>query len=141
MPVPVQDPYVHMAGSGGLTFQELARLGAALIIHISHDDRAWCLRGGVGNRHGDGAPDVIIAIPDAKDILLINNGSGVFSIDTNFNLPGAIEGSSDIRFVDLNGDGDLDIITTNNNDAVGAGIAAAAIERDSAHGTGKPRPS
>ena len=73
----------------------------------------------VGDANGDGMPDIIIANNDSQDILLINDGTGKFAKDTNFNLPAVIDGSSDIRFCDINSDGNLDIITTN-NEVVGA---------------------
>lgn len=68
----------------------------------------------LGDSNGDGMPDIIIANSNVRDTLLVNGGAGIFTIDTNFNLPEAIDGSSDIRFCDINGDGNLDIITTNN---------------------------
>ncbi|MDP3790726.1 MAG: FG-GAP-like repeat-containing protein [Candidatus Omnitrophota bacterium] len=68
----------------------------------------------LGDANGDGAPDIIIANKNTRDILLINNSGGVFSKDAGFNLPGVIDGSSDIRFCDLNSDGAVDIITANN---------------------------
>ncbi|MDP3790169.1 MAG: FG-GAP-like repeat-containing protein [Candidatus Omnitrophota bacterium] len=73
----------------------------------------------LGDANGDGAPDIIAANTDVRDILLINDGDGVFTKDTGFNLPGVIDGSSDIRFCDLSGDGAVDIITAN-NEVVGA---------------------
>lgn len=72
----------------------------------------------LGDVDGDGAPDIIIANKVAKDVLLVNNGSGTFSIAADFNLPAVIDGSSDIRFADVNRDGSIDIVTTN-SDVVG----------------------
>ncbi|MCX5666920.1 MAG: FG-GAP-like repeat-containing protein, partial [Candidatus Omnitrophica bacterium] len=75
----------------------------------------------VGDANGDGMLDIVIANKNVRDVMLsqINDVTGAFSIDANFNLPGVIDGSSDIRFCDINGDGSLDIVTTN-NDVVGA---------------------
>jgi hypothetical protein len=73
----------------------------------------------LGDYNNDGAPDIVVANKNARDVMLVNNGTGTFSIDANFDLPGVIDGSSDIRFCDINGDGSLDIVTTN-NDIVGA---------------------
>ncbi|MDD3905132.1 MAG: FG-GAP-like repeat-containing protein, partial [Candidatus Omnitrophica bacterium] len=68
----------------------------------------------IGDANGDGYADIVVASRDSSDALLINNGSGVFTRDTAFALPVVIDGSSDIRFCDVNNDGALDIITTNN---------------------------
>ncbi|MCK4463382.1 MAG: VCBS repeat-containing protein, partial [Candidatus Omnitrophica bacterium] len=69
----------------------------------------------LGDVDGDGYLDIIIASRDLKDTLLINDGSGIFIEDTNFDLPDVIDASSDILFFDIDGDGDLDIVTTNND--------------------------
>src|SRR3989338_85011 len=45
----------------------------------------------LGDANGDGMPDIIIANKDIRDVLLINNGSGVLVKDTNFNLPAVID--------------------------------------------------
>ncbi|MFA5500587.1 MAG: FG-GAP-like repeat-containing protein, partial [Candidatus Omnitrophota bacterium] len=68
----------------------------------------------LGDANGDGSPDLVIGYKDKKDVLLVNDASGIFSIDNDFNLPAIVDGSSDIRFCDVNNDGALDIITTNN---------------------------
>ncbi len=70
----------------------------------------------IGDSNGDGYPDIAIANKDSKDVLLLNTPAapGIFSKDAQFNLPDAIDGSSDIEFCDINGDGNLDIITANN---------------------------
>ncbi|MFH1593652.1 MAG: FG-GAP-like repeat-containing protein [Candidatus Omnitrophota bacterium] len=67
-----------------------------------------------GDVDGDGDLDLIMASTGAQDTLLINDGAGGFTQDTNFNLPAITDASSDIVFCDVDGDGDLDIITANN---------------------------
>ena len=70
-----------------------------------------------GDVTGDGYPDIVIANRTGRDILLVNNAggvAGVFSQDEAFDLPDVIDGSSDIKICDIDGDGDLDILTTNN---------------------------
>jgi hypothetical protein len=73
----------------------------------------------LGDVNGDGYLDIVLANRDSQDILLVNNGAGVFSIDATFVLPAIVDGSSDIKFCDVNNDGALDIITTN-DEIVGA---------------------
>ena len=69
----------------------------------------------LGDADGDGDLDIILARSDARDALLINGAGGVFTENSQFNLPGIIDASSDIAFSDIDKDGDLDIITANND--------------------------
>lgn len=46
--------------------------------------------------------------------LYINNGHGVFSVTTNFNLPGATDSS--ILLVDIDSDGDIDVLFNGDHD-------------------------
>ncbi|MFA6320698.1 MAG: FG-GAP-like repeat-containing protein, partial [Candidatus Omnitrophota bacterium] len=68
----------------------------------------------VGDINGDGYLDVIAANYDSGDVLLINDGTGKFSRDAHFSLPEVLDGSSDIKFCDINNDGAVDIVTANN---------------------------
>jgi PKD repeat protein len=74
-----------------------------------------------GDADGDGDLDIVVAFNGSKDILLLNNGLGILTKDGNFNLPEVPDSSSDIIFCDVDNDGDMDIITTN-NDSVGQSL-------------------
>lgn len=67
-----------------------------------------------GDVDNDGDIDIVVASRDSKDVLLLNDGSGSFTPDSRFDLPAIIDGSSDILFCDIDSDGDLDIVTSNN---------------------------
>lgn len=97
-------------GSGTYTDQTAARLppGAANSTEVD-----------AGDVDGDGDLDLIIANLGANQ-LLINDGNGVFSDASAAQLPPANPNflediSSEALFADLDGDGDLDIIISNEN--------------------------
>lgn len=64
----------------------------------------------LGDADGDGLLDIIIARSNAKDLLFINKGSGIFEEAEQFDLSGELYATSDILFTDLDGDGHPDII-------------------------------
>lgn len=72
-----------------------------------------------GDVDGDGDIDILFAnvrafLPQSSEQnrLLINDGTGVFSDQTDSRLPTVADRSFDGDFLDVDGDGDLDIITT-----------------------------
>ncbi|TQV70952.1 VCBS repeat-containing protein [Aliikangiella marina] len=78
----------------------------------------------LGDIDGDGDLDLLVSnvtffssTPDVNQ-LLINDGTGIFTQDNNFSLGG---NHVDSDFVDLDRDGDLDIITGTTNIAGGEG--------------------
>lgn len=59
--------------------------------------------------NGDGAPDIIIS-GEGQDRLLINDGAGNFSDETEARLPRESATAQDVEFIDADGDGDLDLV-------------------------------
>ena len=66
----------------------------------------------------DGSPDVYAGnYPgDSQDVLLKNNGSGVFANVTNTNMPVDADYSIDGSFADMNGDGLIDLLVSSEGD-------------------------
>jgi|GEM_PF-3217407 len=110
-------------GNGGFTLQG-ASLPALSGMAVKAD---------FGDIDGDGYLDIVVAMRDSKDILLVNDGTGTFTKDENFILPATIDGSSDIRFCDIDNDGDLDIITTN-RDVIESSVLQNRIYRNNGSG-------
>jgi len=85
-----------------------------------------------GDIDGDGDVDILFANvqafvedADARNRLLRNDGQGRFTDITNEHLPTDHDRSFDGSFLDLDGDGDLDIITCNANRGSEEWIAAS----------------
>jgi hypothetical protein len=95
-------------GTGRFGDETAARLPAAVANSTKAD---------FGDVDGDGDLDAIIANVGAEQLLL-NDGHGVFA-DASAMLPPALpifqDISADARFADVDGDGDLDILISNEN--------------------------
>lgn len=76
-----------------------------------------CMDADHGDVDGDGDTDIVLAQEFATNILLLNDGAGVFSL-----AAGAVNGGAgdneDVRLVDFDGDTDLDMLTVHEDDAV-----------------------
>ncbi len=75
-----------------------------------------------GDVDGDGDLDLLfanvaafVAGADPRNRLLINDGAGFFTDETSSRLPSASVSSFDGDLVDVDGDGDLDIVTANSD--------------------------
>jgi hypothetical protein len=70
----------------------------------------------IGDMNGDNKPDLVTPNLSDTDIsILKNNGDGTFTTHTNFATSGfSGETPNDVQLADLNGDGKLDVVVTNN---------------------------
>jgi len=100
--------------SGNAAFQNvsLSNLPVALLGGL-------CMDADHGDVDGDGDVDLVLAQEHATNLLLLNDGSGVFSV-----LAGAVMGGTgdneDVRLRDFDGDDDLDMLTVHEDDGVHA---------------------
>jgi len=69
-----------------------------------------------GDIDGDGDRDLILAMEFARNAILVNNGKGIFTDGTSERLPNIVRDSEDITLVDLDGDGDLDLLFVSEDD-------------------------
>jgi len=77
----------------------------------------------VGDVNGDGAPDIYG--PDGAGgahVLFINDGSGVFTDEADTRLPASYPAGAAARMADVDGDGDLDIFSSDGYAGGGAGF-------------------
>lgn len=99
----------------------------------------------LGDIDGDGDLDLLfanvsafVANADPRNRLLVNDGQGVFSDETEERLPADRDSSFDGDFRDLDGDGDLDIVTGNSDvDLSRRRIAPAPFRAFRNDGTGR----
>jgi hypothetical protein len=79
------------------------------------DDRHGAIHVPVGDLNGDGKPDFVALISQEHEMVVafLNDGRGRFRKETIWAAPHPAYGSSGIQLVDLDGDGDLDVLYTN----------------------------
>jgi len=76
-----------------------------------------CMDAAAGDADGDGDLDLALAMEFQTNILLLNDGAGVFS-DASQGLPRTRHDSEDIEFADFDDDADLDLVVVSEDDQV-----------------------
>ncbi len=66
-----------------------------------------------GDVDGDGDRDLVMGNDGAQCRLYLNNGSGIFTDATGTRLPTLVAPTRDVALVDVNGDGDRDLLLAN----------------------------
>jgi hypothetical protein len=79
------------------------------------DDRHGTIHVPVCDLNKDGKPDFVALISQEHETIVafLNEGNGRFRKETIYTAPHPAYGSSGIQLVDLNGDGNLDVLYTN----------------------------
>jgi hypothetical protein len=79
------------------------------------DRRAGAIHVPIGDIDGDGHPDIVGLISQEHECVVasLGDGKGGFRRETIYQAPHPAYGSSGIQLVDLDGDGDLDVLYTN----------------------------
>ncbi len=78
------------------------------------DARHGAIHVPVTDLNGDGRPDIVALFAQEHEtvVAFLNTGKGMFRAETIFEAPHPNWGSSGIELVDLDGDGDLDVLHT-----------------------------
>lgn len=76
-----------------------------------------CMDADQGDVDGDGDTDLVLAQEIATNLVLLNDGSGTFSLAAGA-VGGGFGDNEDVRLVDFDGDTDLDMLTVHEDDAV-----------------------
>jgi hypothetical protein len=79
------------------------------------DERHGAINVPVADLNGDGKPDFVALISQEHEtvVAFLNEGNGRFRKEVIWTAPHPAYGSSGIQLVDLDGDGDLDVLYTN----------------------------
>lgn len=76
-----------------------------------------CMDADHGDVDGDGDVDLVLAQEIARNIVLLNDGTGSFT-EASGAVNGGFGDNEDVRLADFDGDGDLDMFTAHEDDAV-----------------------
>lgn len=74
-----------------------------------------CMNAAAGDADGDGDLDLALAMEFQPNILLLNDGAGVFANGSD-RLPRSRHDSEDVAFADFDADGDLDLVLVSEDD-------------------------
>jgi hypothetical protein len=88
------------------------------------DERHGAIHVPVADLNGDGKPDFVALISQEHETIVafLNDGGGKFRMETIYAAPHPAWGSSGIQLVDLDGDGDLDVLYTNGDSMDSQGL-------------------
>jgi hypothetical protein len=75
-----------------------------------------CMNAAAGDADGDGDLDLALAMEFHPNILLLNDGAGVFADVSEARLPRTAHDSEDVAFADFDRDGDLDLVLVSEDD-------------------------
>lgn len=78
-----------------------------------------CMDAGHGDLDGDGDLDLALAQEFALNLILLNDGAGVFTVADNAVMAGSGD-NEDLGLADFDADGDIDMISVHEDDAVHA---------------------
>lgn len=98
----------------GSNLKKASKLGASDFRSVELDDRAGAIHIPIADLNQDGRPDFIALLSQEHEavVAFLNRGSGVFEKKDLFRAPHPYWGSSGIEIIDLDKDGDLDVILT-----------------------------
>src|SRR3970040_1500215 len=105
---------VGMAFATGVASQQ-AIYTEVTATHLPTGLAGPCMDAAAGDAAGDGHLDLALAMEFQPNILLLNDGAGVFT-NASAELPRAAHDSEDVAFADFDGDGDLDLVLVSEDD-------------------------
>jgi hypothetical protein len=105
----------HQSG-GILLLRQTGRTGERLqFARETLDERDGAIHVPIADLNGDGRPDFVALIAQEYEMVeaFLSRGDGTFDKQVLYQAPDPSYGSSGIELVDLDGDGDLDVLYTN----------------------------
>jgi VCBS repeat protein len=103
--------------------------------HLPDGIAGPCMNAAAGDADGDGDLDLALAMEFQPNVLLLNDGKGIFA-NGSVRLPRTAHDSEDVAFADFDRDGDLDLVLVSEDDRKdelylndGAGRFADASDR------------
>ncbi len=105
----------HVAGEILLLEQRRSSVGAVEFVRRRLDDRHGTIQVPVVDLNRDGRPDFVALIAQEFEtvVAFMNEGGGTFAKQTLFSAPHPAFGCSGLQMIDLDGDGDLDVLLSN----------------------------